>query len=811
MANNQKNVQPKVVTTTTTTTSRRRGRRRRRTPRTATSSKTTVRKVAVLGQSRRSNRRRPNRPGGPFQPSSSMFTQKITATLGTVGANSGDKIELEMSALINPALMRESTGSNAYGPIQMYAANYNLWSIKYMTLKLNPLVGGSAVSGTAVRASLNLSGSPGSPNWSALGARFHKDTNPGRPLVMRIPGKKLLGPKEGWFLCNTKNDPQLCMGGSIEIHTYGKTMSTYKSEAYTGPLFLAELEAVWQFKNYNPEPGMLNLVKMDIKEDPQEVKIHSNPGEPITMSIPAQSSMSRAILQTDIAADATPSEIVWQICDAAIDAATPVFPPPFSWLFKAGWWFIKRIANKNQNATNVQGQPNPGELTFQVFQNISDAQNGVPCISTGATSTTTNATINQLQLTQITPGNTGIQQETLAGLRRSIEPTHDPVQISSTSLLGQKALYGHIHKNNTPPQACFVMQAVSSAKKVYTYNARQLKDPIFTQNGEIVKPDEIDLPSYPIKIKEGGTFTDVGMVYMAAHFETAATPKVYWTTCCWKAIVSKRVRLQGNGNNNTNDRFLFFSPKQTQAGAQLPLTNYELQVSQLVSLGETYEDIEKGEWYLSTFVAVSGSVIEFTNYDVPYYISKSVDITEGLYEPSPDAYNVGAMMNTATPLTLKLNVSQNQSLTTSELAQLRQLLAGSVVSTPPDPGMPPLEEEDEEEESQGAVGGIARERTPTPYPEEEEEDEDESDLDDEDYAEVPSVIRNLLTPKAKALLNDLQRMGLSHDKAVRAAQGAYPHPAMDLWDAAYHNALADGLSPPSARDCAWGAVADYLP
>nr|WAK45919.1 MAG: structural polyprotein [Mamastrovirus 3] len=807
---NQKNVQPKVVTTTTTTTSRRRGRRRRRTPRTSTPNKTTVRKVAVFGQPRRPFRRRFNRPGNFSRSNKTMFSQKITATLGTVGANQGDRIELEMSALISPALMKESTGSNAYGPIQMYAANYNLWRIKYMTLKLNPLVGGSAVSGTAIRASLNLSGQPGSPNWSALGARMHKDTNPGRPLIMRIPGKALLGPKDGWFLCNTKNDPQLCIGGSLEIHSYGKTMSTYKSEVYNGPLFLAELEAEWQFKNYNPEPGMANLVKMDIKEDPQQVKIHSSPGEPILMSIPAQSSMSKAILQTDIAADATASEIIWQICDAAIDAASPVFPPPFSWLFKCGWWFIKRIANKNQSTINVQGVPNAGELTFQVFQSISDAQNGVPCISTGATSTTTNATINQLQLTQITPGNTGVQQETLAGLRRTIEPTYDPVQISSMSLFGQRTLYGHIHKLNNPPQACFVMQGVTNDKKVYSFSVRQLKEPVFTQNGAVVKPDEIGLPSYPIKIKEGGKFTDIGRVYMAAHFETREiTAKVYWTTACWKATISKRVKLQSNGNN-TNDRFLFFSPRQTQAGSSLPLTIYELQVSQQMSLGETYENIEKGDWYVSTFVAVGNSTIEFTNYGVPYYISKTVEINAGSYEPTLEAYNVGAMMNTATPLTLKLNVAQDQNLTSSELAQLRQLLAGAGVPASLNPELPLLEEEEEEEELQGVVDGVVRERTPTPYPKEEEEDDDESDLDDDDYAEAPSVIKNLLTPKAKALLNDLQRMGLSHDKAVKAAQGAYPHPALDLWDAAYHNALADGLSPPSARDCAWGAVADYL-
>ncbi|EBP8408302.1 hypothetical protein AGR11_24885, partial [Salmonella enterica subsp. enterica] len=192
-----------------------------------------------------------------------MFKQKITATLGTVGSNQGDKIELEMAALLNPALTKDSTGANGYGPLQMYAANYNMWRVENILIKLTPLVGASAVSGTAVRVSLNNAATPGSPSWSALGARKHKDTSPGKPMTMRIPGSALAGPKDGWFLTNTKSEAHMCIGGSIEIHTLGQTMSTYQAKVFTGPLFLCEMTAVWLFKNYNPTPGMLNLVKTD--------------------------------------------------------------------------------------------------------------------------------------------------------------------------------------------------------------------------------------------------------------------------------------------------------------------------------------------------------------------------------------------------------------------------------------------------------------------------------------------------------------------------------------------------------------------
>nr|ANJ61324.1 capsid protein precursor [Mamastrovirus 3] len=825
MANNQKNVQPKVVTTTTTTTSRRRGRRRRRTPRTATSSKTTVRKVAVLGQSRRPPRRRFNRSGNSNQPSGSTFRQTITATLGTVGANQGNQIELETSVLINPALMKETTGANQYGPLQMYAANYSLWRVRDIRIKLTPLVGGSAVSGTAVRTSLNLSGQPGSPSWSALGARYHRGTNPGRPLTTRVPGNKIQGPKEGWFFCNTKNDPKLCIAGSLEIHSLGRTLSTYTNDPFKGPLFLVELTAEWEFKNYSPEPGMLNLLKTTIQEQPQQVKINAKPGEPITISIPKESQMARAISQVDIAADATPSEIIWQIFDSTLTLVSGNLPPPFNWLFEAGWWFVKRIANKKQNGVHVDGEADAGELTFQVYQSISDAQNDVPCIATG-TASTTNVSINDWEMMQITPGNLGTQQTSVAGLSRMIPLTNDPIQISSPSLLGQPALYGHVHDTNIPLN-CLAMQEVTTAtqkKKVYTYSVRHLPGPIFYQNGNDINPLEIDAPTYPIYYKQASEYIPIGNVYAAAHAAVGQSPRtVDWTTVCWCATETRNIFLQSNAQQS--DQFLFFSPTQSQSGPNLPTTVYNLQVSTNISLGQKTVNILEGEWYVSTFVSFNGR-LEFNNYGTPFYISLArVDTSQGQYEPTFQAYDVGMMMNTATPLKLNPNSSTNNSLTTIELAQLRQLLAGAVVSSPPDPEMPPLEGE-EEEEIQGAVGGDGlqrdiknwvefghRKRPPTPFSpieEEDEEDEEESDLDDDDYAEVPSFIKNLLTPEAKKLLDDLKKMGLNHEKAVKAAQGAYPHPASEIWEVAYHNALVDGLSPPSARDCAWGAVSDYL-
>lgn len=853
MANNQKNVQPNVVTTTTTTTRRRGGRRRRRTPRTSRAGTTTVRKVTINRQSRRTPRRRRARPGNPPKPSTSTYSQRITATLGSVGANKGNGIELEMSALINPALMKETTGSNQFGPLQIAASTYNFWRLQYMDIKLTPLVGASAVSGTMVRTSLNLAAQPGSPSWSALGARRHKDTNPGKPMTFRIRGNEIMGPKEGWFCCNTKNDPQMCLGGSIEIHTLGKTMSTFKSEPFDGPLFIAEVTALWQFKNYNPQPGMLNLIKAETTEPEGSVKINATPGEPITISVPNSSSFARTIAQADlgVAADASPSEIIWQVCDTTVDVVEGILPPPFQWLIKAGWWFLKRIANKKKTGAHVPGQPDANEVTFQLYQSMSDAMNDVPCLATGPAKSTNILTAGW-SITQVTPGNVGQAQDT-GPSSRSMPLTLDPISINSTSNLGRPALNGHLYINNAVPPFCIACQEATGTRKVYSYVIFPLDNPEFLQNGSLIDPAQLQSNPYPILEKRQQVFAEIGRVYAAGYSKIGtSTPAYHWTTVLWRASVTKSITLQGT--SNTNDRFVFIQPNQSQQTTRFPTTVYNAQLTAPQSFGGGHSqtvEIFEGNWYLSTFVAAQTTQTmspEFTNYNVPFYLSRNDPTsTAGDYDLQSNAFDVGAAMQTSRPLILQPPAPTTTALTASEVFQLRQLLAPQEdypLSEYDNLEMPPLEGGEGEE--QGAAGytpleGVRqqknmgphgremnsesdrdiknwvefghRKRPPTPFSpvEEEEEEEEESDLDDDDYAEVPSYIKNLLTPEAKKLLDDLKKMGLSHEKAAKAAQGAYPHPAAEIWEEAYHNALVDGLSPPSARDCAWGAVSDYLP
>lgn len=403
-----------ATTVTTTTVTGGGGRRRRRRAlrrRAPDGSASTVKTTTVRSVSQRPTRARRNQRRLRLRSRQlgHEVVQTVTATLGTVSANQGDSVEMEMAALLSPALIKETTGSNAFGPLQMFASNYSMWKIDKIQLRLTPLVGASAVSGSAVRASLNMAGAPSVPSWSALGARKHVDTNPGRMVTWTLTARDIPGPKNGWFYTSTKNEAGFAVGGSIEVHTLGKTMSTYKNEEYKGPLFLAEVTGTWRFKNYDPQPGLLNLVKKQVTEPAGQVKIHSKPGEPVTLSIPAGQTFA-GLERLDVQASATPSEIIWEIVDSAARIVTGTLPVPWAWLFQAGWFFVKRIANpKLPGSDSVPGEPDGGEVTFQVFASIADAQNGVPCIAT-STAETVSASTEGMCVNQITPGAIGLSE-----------------------------------------------------------------------------------------------------------------------------------------------------------------------------------------------------------------------------------------------------------------------------------------------------------------------------------------------------------------------------------------------------------------
>lgn len=343
--------------------------------------------------------------------------QRVSSTFGLVGPNKSGNVELELNFFLHPSLAKEANDGTSFGPVQALAAQYALWKLKYLRLRFTPMVGASAVSGTVVRASLNLSQSPGGTNWSGLGTRLHVDMHPGQATVFHLRGDQIGGPRDGgWWLTDTNEEGSQSAGPIIEVHTLGETMSTFRAEKWNSPLFIVEGVGIWQFANYQVKPalGMLERKQADV-----DVTMNAVAGQPITMELPLGNVVTQFMvdaepLQPDPASiPAVPriGETVFQIVDVGADIAAKFAPPPFSWLISGGWWFLKRVFGKSTRA---------GTATFNVYASLADAQNERPAIAGSTTSTTTQSIPAELIVTQINAPNVGPQSTAVAHTRAAV-------------------------------------------------------------------------------------------------------------------------------------------------------------------------------------------------------------------------------------------------------------------------------------------------------------------------------------------------------------------------------------------------------
>nr|UNW38676.1 capsid protein [Coypu astrovirus 2] len=304
------------------------------------------------------------------------MSQKITATLGTIGANETGGLELEFATYFNPALVKEKTSSNSFTPLTMLAAQYARWRIAAAKIVFTPLVGSSAISGTAVRCSVNLSPSANPSSWGSIGARHHCDVLIGQRREWRIPVRELTGPMESFWVTNTNQTDQ-SLGPMLEIHSYGKTMSTYQAQAWTGGLFLVSLEATWEFASYTQQPALAGLAKHTAENS--TVYVQAVEGEPVELSMSPQTSRFMAERngvpalghRGARAAGNNTSEVIWMVIDTAVDVASQ-FLGPWGWLAKAGYWFVKRVFGRTTRA---------GGDTYYVYASVDDANNNRPIIA----------------------------------------------------------------------------------------------------------------------------------------------------------------------------------------------------------------------------------------------------------------------------------------------------------------------------------------------------------------------------------------------------------------------------------------------
>ncbi|AJF45224.1 capsid protein precursor [Yak astrovirus] len=712
---------------------------------------------------RRNRRRRgqaparmPSVPAAPAssrrrqRPNSRIVYQRIVTTLGTVGSNNSDQIETELAVLLNPSTMKEATGSNSYGPLQIYASTYSLFQMRSLSLHLKPLVGASAVSGTIVRMSWNPTNNPTQVSWSALGARKHSDTTPGRPGRFKLTFNDLKGPKDGWYKTMTKGDPMMSFAGTLEVHTLGQTMSTYKNEQFNGGLFLAELETEWQFKDYAQQPGMLNLVK---GEDTQQAQITTDGNGKVQLVVPNASRMARA-------ATGSASEIIWLVTDTIIQAGTSVLPPPFGWLIRGGWWLVKRAA----------GAPvREGQTTFDVYASISDARADMPCIST---QTNMGAiTVGGLHFQQVTPGNTGISSD--LPMARTVDVPRNVTTISTTEASQYKF---PASGDQRVPAVCKWYNSPAATTQVST-NGIGFKvggERVATHNMmRVVPTDGVSQPmleSFPHRIPvyafwSGNQEALVGEAVAAQYALHQESPALRVSSILFKATASNGYNHTGNWQTATVNYPVSGSGNNYLASVEVPSSDVN---------GALRNEVVAGDWYVIQFVSIGVVSRTLMVGDIPIvnYATSKYPVGTTQFTPSVSDAESGLLMAYATGFHL-------QPLPSSVITE-----QGSLFDIDPSEyyDMPPLESEDEDDEDAT------------------DEDLELGPMDD--YCDPP-MSRLVVHPDAQKTFEILLTLH-SEREARLAANQLVPSDEYKEFTTLYHNALADGLSPRAARAHALG-------
>lgn len=397
--------------------------------------------------------------------------QRVSSTFGLVGPNSSGGVELELNFFLHPSLAKEANDGTAFGPVQALAAQYALWKLKFLRLHFTPMVGASAVSGTVIRVSLNLSQSPGGTNWSGLGTRIHMDIHPGQSATFMLRGDQLGGPRDGgWWLTDTNEEGSQSAGPIVEVHTLGQTKSTFKTTDWEGPLFIVEGVGMWQFANYQVKPA---LGMLERHQESVPVTLSATPGEPIMMEISSETPLATFMMNAEPEVFAVPStnsvgETIFQVVDVGANLASTVLPPPFGWLIKGGWWFLKRVFGKAKAGEN--------KTQFYVYPSLADAQNDRPAIAGASTTIVSQDPVTtELIVTQMNAPNVGPQPTASAMIRANVPVPMEfgQFRIHSEMFPEEIVYWGSPDSSNAYPSSYFVGNMVqnSSAQDYYLQTA----------------------------------------------------------------------------------------------------------------------------------------------------------------------------------------------------------------------------------------------------------------------------------------------------------------------------------------------------
>lgn len=521
----------------------------------------------------------------------------VTATLGTIGANTSSGTELEFALPLHPGLVKETAAVNSFGPLQSAVGQYSMWRLVSFHVHLTPMVGASAVSGTVYRVSLNLSGQPTSTAWSGLGARQHRDVTPGSHLRWAVGDSILAGPKATWWYSNTNAPGVSALGPVLELHSIGATQSAYQAKPFEGPLFLLEIRGTWEFVNYAAAPALSLL-----SSGKGTGTLSGAAGQPLVVKVNEPHLMSMVSSQAGPAPSGV-GEVIYMLVDTAVTALADTAAPPWSWMIRAGWWFARALVGTSN-----------GDGALQLYSSFEDAANNRPCILSGDA----HGDLGSLQITQLTTPSSGLSAMN-DGIVGMPSPGTAPIRpgASFTMPVSLSPLPQHVTVpggywmrggSSTQSGAGFIQCPLTSnatAHFIAAFQVTGIEGPGFGFEGVYSLVNVMGL-NYPMLILA------TGQVHCLQG--SSNTYMVWWL-----------VRTTGTAQIDAPTGYLLAQPSFTVSTQQTVLANW---TEQHLTMPPTQE----GLWLIMGFRGGPASVVTTKGFSIPYQGGTEIQFVPSAYD-----------------------------------------------------------------------------------------------------------------------------------------------------------------------------------
>lgn len=304
-------------------------------------------------------------------------TMETTVTLGPVNGNLGGGLERSHRQWLSPILLKTQDQGAVATPLSTRASQYNLYKILKAEVVVTPLVGKAMVAGTVVLADVDQESSSAKPDTvDSVKSRSYIEVSLGSYRRWRLPATTLRGPREGWWLIDSNEQPTSSLGPAVNVWTYMQTrnlMGTTNEDTtfYTGTIALIEMRVKYAFANYNPKPALAQLIatKEPLKLESAQL-VNNTADTSVMLEVDANSKIGRMLEERDGTQKSGKGSTFWSVAGDVVNVVAPALGP-WGWLLRGGFFFIRRIFGKTENAR-------AGKNYYQVYSSVEDAARDLP-------------------------------------------------------------------------------------------------------------------------------------------------------------------------------------------------------------------------------------------------------------------------------------------------------------------------------------------------------------------------------------------------------------------------------------------------